>query len=97
MERLGHVRNLAGGTDAGHRAATNDHEITPRQLAGAESLAPRRSHALAEAADSSPERNAASTATTKQWSMRRSCSRVQPPCSSSPGLLGARTSKLPPF
>src|SRR5262245_45047026 len=53
----------------------------PRQLAGADSFsAPGRSTALADAGDSSPKRNAASTATTKQSSMRRSCSRVQPPC-----------------
>src|SRR6516162_635644 len=27
MERLGHIRNLASGTDAERPAATNDHEI----------------------------------------------------------------------
>ena len=32
MERLGHVRDLAGGTDAEHRAETNDHQITKRPL-----------------------------------------------------------------
>ena len=28
MERLGHIRDLAGGQDAEHRAETNDYEIT---------------------------------------------------------------------
>ena len=72
----------------------------PGQLAGAESPAPRRLTALADAGDSSPERNAVSTATTKRSSMRRSCSRVQPPfCSRfSRGRGGRRTSAFsPPF
>jgi len=27
LERLGHIRDLAGGADAEHRAETNDHEV----------------------------------------------------------------------
>jgi hypothetical protein len=35
MERLGHIRGLASGTDAERPAATNDHEITKRRCAAA--------------------------------------------------------------